>query len=459
MINVDRTQSHDMRELERLNLKRRHRLEKRFKLYGLTAITIAITILCILIFTVVKNSLPAFWETRIKLTIDFDPKIVNPQGINLLDLSASPKSKDDKENYAREQARNNAIAQFKKVNYKKLYTQALGLLFPEESKSRSRRKVLYSILSPANQYMLMNMVIDNPRIIGKTQDVWLMVHTDVDSYNKGLIDGSVSADQRKISDDRIRFVEELREQGLVRKQFSTQFFTNGASMLPETAGIMGALLGSFWTLLITLIVSLPIGVFCAVYLEEFAPKNKFTYFIEVNVNNLAAIPSIVFGLLGLIIFINILDMSRSTPLVGGLTLAMMSLPTIIIATRAALKGVPASIRNAAFALGATPMQAMFHHTLPLALPGILTGSIVSMAQALGETAPLLMIGMVAFVQGLPGSPLEPASTLPVQVFLWSDSPERAFAYKTSAAIMILLLFLILMNFLAVYLRRKYECKW
>jgi phosphate transport system permease protein len=245
----------------------------------------------------------------------------------------------------------------------------------------------------------------------------------------------------------------------LKSRFNTTIFSRGASANPEMAGVGVAALGSFMMLVITVLLALPIGVAAAIYLEEFAPKNRFTDLIEVNINNLAAVPSIVFGILGLAVFINFFGLPRSAPIVGGLVLTLMSLPTIIIATRAALKAVPPSIRDAALGLGASKMQAIFHHVLPLAMPGILTGTILALAHALGETAPLLMIGMVAFVVDYPGGPLDPATALPVQIYMWSNLPERGFIARTSAAIMILLGFLLVMNALAIWLRTKFERRW
>ncbi len=264
---------------------------------------------------------------------------------------------------------------------------------------------------------------------------------------------------RRLKDNALAWAWELKAQGQIEKRFNTTFFTAGDSREPELAGIWGAAVGSFYTLVVTLLLSFPIGVAAAVYLEEYAPKNKWTDLIEVNINNLAAVPSIVFGLLGLAVFINFFGLPRSAPLVGGLVLTLMTLPTIIIASRAALKSVPPSIREAALGVGASRIQMMTHHVLPLAMPGMLTGTIIGMAQALGETAPLLMIGMVAFIVDIPGGFTDPAAVLPVQIYLWADSPERAFVERTSAAIMVLLGFLIMMNILAVVLRKKFERRW
>ena len=264
---------------------------------------------------------------------------------------------------------------------------------------------------------------------------------------------------RKINDRQIAFLEVLKDRGVIEKKFNFAFFTGGDSREPELAGILGGLMGTAYTMLVTLGLCLPIGVAASIYLEEFAPKNRVTNLIEVNINNLAAVPSIVFGLLGLAVFLNVFDLPRSSPLVGGLVLALLVLPTIIIASRAALKAVPPSIREAAIGVGATRQQAIFHHVLPVAMPGIMTGAIIGMAHALGETAPLLMIGMVAFIADVPSAPTDAATVLPVQIFLWSDLPEAGFQSKTAAAILVLLVFLVLMNGLAIWLRKKFERRW
>ena len=268
-----------------------------------------------------------------------------------------------------------------------------------------------------------------------------------------------SEQARKISDAQIVWVETLRAEGKIKRVWNTRFLSSGDSREPELAGIWGATVGTFWTMLVTFGLAFPIGVAAAIYLEEFAKKSRVTDLIEVNINNLAAVPSIVFGLLGLAAFIQFFGVPRSAPLAGGMVLALMTLPTIIIASRAALKSVPPSIREAALGVGASRMQTVFHHVLPLAMPGMLTGAIIGMARALGESAPLLMIGMIAFIVEVPGSPLDPATALPVQVYLWADSPERAFAERTSAAIIVLLAFLLVMNVTAVWLRNRFERRW
>jgi phosphate transport system permease protein len=304
-----------------------------------------------------------------------------------------------------------------------------------------------------------DLVLKEPGVIGKNLDIWVPADDDVDMLYKGHIDRNVPEEERRLSDKQLAWLDRLSADGRVDKKFNRTFFSAGDSREPELAGIWGAVVGSFLTLAVTLMLSFPIGVAAAVYLEEFAPKNRWTDLIEVNINNLAAVPSIVFGLLGLAVFLNFFGLPRSAPVVGGLVLTLMTLPTIIIASRSALTSVPPSIREAALGVGASKMQMVAHHVLPLAMPGMLTGTIIGMARALGETAPLLMIGMVAFIVDIPNGFTDPSTALPVQIFLWADSPERAFVEKTSAAIMVLLAFLIVMNAAAVILRKRFERRW
>ncbi|MFC1673857.1 phosphate ABC transporter permease PstA, partial [Pseudomonadota bacterium] len=318
---------------------------------------------------------------------------------------------------------------------------------------------LYKLMSSGAGFDLQDMYRADESLAGKTINVWLPASDDIDMLMKGSIDRTKAEGDRRVSDKELIWIDTWIEQGIIELQFNTRFFTSGDSREPELAGVLGALVGSFWSLLVCFVLSFPLGVMTAVYLEEFAPKNKWTDLIEVNINNLAAVPSIVFGLLGLAMFLNVFGMPRSAPLVGGMVLALMTLPTIIIAARAALRSVPPSIREAAFGMGASPVQTVNHHVLPLAMPGMLTGAIIGMAQALGETAPLLMIGMVAFIVDVPTSIMDPATALPVQIFLWADSPERAFSERTSAAIIVLLGFLITMNLVAVVLRKRFEQRW
>jgi phosphate transport system permease protein len=303
------------------------------------------------------------------------------------------------------------------------------------------------------------MVKNNPSLFGTTTSVKFALDDDVDSFLRGYIKRETPENERRISDKAIQFIDKLNEEGRISYEFSDYILSGSASGNPEMAGIKGAFIGSMLTLSVCLLIAFPLGVATAVYLEEIAKKNRITEFIEVNINNLAAVPSVVFGIMGLAIFISIFGMPRSIPLVGGMVLALMTLPTIIISSRAAIRAVPPSVRDAAYGIGASKIQVIFHHVIPLAMPGMLTGTIIGMAQALGETAPLLMIGMVAFIVDIPNSVLDPGTVLPVQIFMWADFAERMFIQKTSAAIIVLLGFLISMNALAVYLRKKLERRW
>jgi phosphate transport system permease protein len=303
------------------------------------------------------------------------------------------------------------------------------------------------------------MVKNNPSLFGTTTSVKFALDDDVDSFLRGYIKRETPENERRISDKSIQFIDKLNEEGRISYEFSDYILSGSASGNAEMAGIKGAFIGSMLTLSVCLLIAFPLGVATAVYLEEIAKKNRITEFIEVNINNLAAVPSVVFGIMGLAIFISVFGMPRSIPLVGGMVLALMTLPTIIISSRAAIRAVPPSVRDAAYGIGASKIQVIFHHVIPLALPGMLTGTIIGMAQALGETAPLLMIGMVAFIVDVPNSVLDPGTVLPVQIFMWADFAERMFIQKTSAAIIVLLGFLISMNALAVYLRKKLERRW
>jgi len=350
-------------------------------------------------------------------------------------------------------------ADLRKANYSGVLRSALRERFPEVTKRRDRKE-LYKLISTGAQYDLFDRIKADRSQLDSTQTLWVMADDELSAILKSNADLTApDSIVTRLSDQQIGWAKTLKDDGDVDVRFNTTFFENGDSREPELAGIRAALMGSAFTLLITFALSFPIAVAAAIYLEEFAPQNRWTDIVEVNINNLAAVPSIVFGLLGLAVFINFFHLPRSAPVVGGIVLSLMTLPTIIISSRAALKAVPPSIREAARGLGASPLQVVTHHVLPLAMPGILTGTIIGLAQALGETAPLLMIGMVAFIVDIPASVTDAATVLPVQVFLWADSPERAFTEKTSAAIMVLLVFLICMNALAVMLRKRFERRW
>ena len=417
----------------RASLPRRYAKERRFRLMGRIAVLTGLVFVGSLFLSIILNGYTGFEQTYLKVQVTFDQEVLDPEG-------------------RRDPA---ALAG---ADYAALVKKAMQAAFPDVS-GRSELRELLGLVSSGAEYQLQDMVKADPSLVGTARDVWLIASDDVDMVVKGHIDRAVPEDQRRVSDRVLGWLDALERKGAVETRFNWRFFTNGDSREPELAGIGGAVMGSFYTLLVCLVISFPIGVAAAVYLEEFAPKNRLTDLIEVNINNLAAVPSIVFGLLGLAVLINFFGMPRSAPIVGGLVLALMVLPTIIIAGRAALKSVPPSIREAALGVGASKMQTVFHHVLPLAMPGMMTGMIIGMAHALGETAPLLMIGMVAFVVDVPKGFFDPSTLLPVQIYLWADSPERAFVEKTAAAIIVLLAFLIAMNALAVYLRRRFERRW
>ncbi len=409
------------------NLARRRRREQRFRRLSFSAVMLSLGFLVLLFASIISNGWPAFLRTDILLDVHFDREVLD-------------------------------VNSLVKANYGKLVKQSMREVLPDITSRRDKRE-LYKLVSSGAAYALQNMVVADPTLIGKTVSMWLPADDLTDMLLKGRIDRDTPETERAMSDKQIRWLDQLIAQGRMELHFNTTFFQAGDSREPELAGIRGAVTGSFFTLLVTLLLSFPVAVATAVYLEEFAPKNKWTDVVEVNINNLAAVPSIVFGLLGLAVFLNFFGMPRSSPLVGGLVLSLMTLPTIIIASRASLQAVPPSIREAALGVGASKMQTVFHHVLPLAMPGMMTGTIIGLSRALGETAPLLMIGMVAFIVDVPGSITDPATGLPVQIFLWADSPERAFVERTSAAILVLLTVLISMNGLAVYLRMKFERRW
>jgi len=413
-------------------LKSRYAVEKRFRFFGMASIAVALGFLAILMVSIISKGATAFVESEIALTVNFDASVIDPDGTRVkATLSAA--------------------------DYGALVRKAMFERFPDAT-DRAAKRELVSLASQGSDLVLRQAVLDNPSIIGTTQTLWIPASAPVDQLIKGHMTRD-AANGGQFSDRQLSWIDQLRATHVLTTHFNTRLFTNGDSRQPELAGLGGAMVGSFYSLVITLLLSFPLGVATAIYLEEFAAKNRWTDVVEVNINNLAAVPSIVFGLLGLEMFLNVFGLPRSAPFVGGLALTLVSLPTIIIASRVALKAVPPWIREAALGLGASKLQMVTHHVLPLAMPGILTGTIIGMARAIGESAPLLMIGMVAFIVDIPATPMDPATALPVQIYLWAASPERAFVERTSAAIIVLLLFLAVMNATAIYLRKKFERRW
>ena len=418
----------------RKSLKRRYAKEFRLKLYGVLAISFALSFLAIFLYTIFINGYTAIQQSQTLISVQLpSEKILNEDGE--LDIKKS-----------------------RNFNWSGLVKKSFRSSFPEVNEQLENRN-LSSLVSENAGYQLRLKVENGYFEIGSKVQAWIKTSDDVDMLMKGHMDRSSPEKNRRLSDKQIEWIDKLKEEGKLDLFFNSTFFTKADSREPESAGILGAAVGSAFALFITLMLALPLAVMSAIYLEYFAKPGKITDFIEVNINNLAAVPSIVFGLLGLAVFLGFFGMPRSVPLVGGMVLALMTLPTIIIATRASIRAVPTSIRDAALGLGASKMQTATDHILPLAAPGILTGTIIGMAQALGETAPLLMIGMVAFIVDVPDTITSPATALPVQIFMWSDSAERAFSERASLAIMVLLVFLISMNIAAVFLRKKYETKW
>jgi len=423
-------QSSSTREKVEASLGRRNRRESVFRVFGIGATLVGVFFLATFFFTLFSQGSSAFVQTFVTIEIEFSEDILAPAGE--LDLS-----------YA---------------DFDAIARNSLRQRFPD-AMSRNERRALNRLISVDAGYRIRALIEANADLLGTTMQLEVPAAANVDMVIKGNIDRNTPEDRRPVSDQQLAWIDALVADGSMRTRFNRALFTNGDSREPELAGIRGALMGSFYMLVITILLSFPIGAAAAIYLEEFAPKNRWADLVEVNINNLAAVPSIVFGLLGLAVFINWMAIPRSAPLVGGLVLSLLTLPVIIIASRAAIKAVPPSIREAALGLGASRMQVVFHHVLPLAMPGMLTGAIIGMSRALGESAPLLMIGMVAFIVDVPAGFSDPATALPVQIYLWADSPERAFAERTSAAIIVLLGFLLLMNLAAVIMRKKVERQW
>jgi phosphate transport system permease protein len=406
-------------------LRRRHAAGRRLKFFGIAAILIAVGMLGMLLWTMVSTGYKAFSQTHVSLEVTI-PEDVDPANIRA-------------------------------TNFREIVSE--GWLASIEGLTEDDERLALSILSSGAELVVRDRVLMDPSLAGQTITLAVPASDNFDQLEKGEISEATPEQFRRINDRQIEIFNELRLEGRVSTPFNAALFTQADSRFPELAGLKGALWGSFYALLVCFLLSFPLGIAAAVYLEEFAPKNRWTDLIEVNINNLAAVPSIVFGLLGLALFIQFFGFPRSVPLVGGMVLALMTLPTIIIATRAALKAVPPSIRQAALGVGASRLQVVTHHVLPLAMPGILTGTIIGMAQALGETAPLLLIGMNAFITAAPDGMLSPSTALPTQIYIWADSPERGFTARTSAGILVLLGFMVFMNGIAIYLRKRLETRW
>jgi phosphate transport system permease protein len=414
-------------EASRKRLEARKRGDFRLRLYGLAALSFALLMLGILFTTLISTGWHALTQTHVRMTFELRAEHIPAE---------DPQRGD----------------------YRRVVRNSVALLFPELDNPRALRDAA-DIVSTGAQNILRDRALADPSIIGTTVTLDVPVSDPYDQLNKGLIDRATPEENRRVNDAQIALFDRLDDEGLISRPVNWALLTNADSRFPELAGLKGAIWGSFYALLVCFLISFPLGIAAGVYLEEFAPKNRLTDIIEININNLAAVPSVVFGLLALAVFLGWFNMPRSAPLVGGMTLALMTLPTIIIATRAAVKAVPPSIREAALGVGASKHQVVLDHVLPLAMPGILTGTIIGMAQALGETAPLLLIGMNAFITATPDSMLQPSTALPTQIFIWADSPERGFVSRTSAAILVLLAFLVLMNLIAVILRRRFERRW
>ncbi|KGM88769.1 phosphate ABC transporter membrane protein 2, PhoT family [Roseovarius mucosus DSM 17069] len=425
--------------------KQRNAKEARFRMMGLIAVTIGVLSLVGLLTSILASGLSSFQQTYVELEVYLDPAKLDKKGErNLTD-----------------------IAKVSTFGYAPLIEAAMISAIERTGVTSdvANAKAAGELISKEAPATLRDFVLANPDLIGETVQFDLLAAGRIDGFFKGRVTMESAALDRNVSPEQLQLAQQLKEAGILTTKFNWAFFTapDASDTRPEAAGLGVAIIGSAYMMLIVLVLSLPLGVAASIYLEEFAPKNRWTDLIEVNISNLAAVPSIVFGILGLAIFINMVGLPQSAPVVGGLVLTLMTLPTIIIATRAALKSVPPSIRDAALGVGASKMQAIFHHVLPLAMPGILTGAIIGLAQALGETAPLLLIGMVAFVREYPAGPPEgffdPAAALPVQVYNWTQRGDPAFVERASGAIIVLLVFLVIMNIAAILLRRRFERRW
>ncbi|ATH78429.1 MULTISPECIES: phosphate ABC transporter permease PstA [Halomonadaceae] len=450
-ITIEQRRQHRLTTIEN-SLARRHRQEKRFRFAGLAAVVTGLTLVAILFISILMRGVPAFWQATLYPEVYFDPEVIQ--------LEEKPVRASGESQSAFNERYSAWLTQAGLVNWQSLIDRAMEEALGVEVEPRQLRD-LRALVASGERFSLREQFIKDPSLLGQTVEVKMLAAANVDVWIKGNIDRSLPDARQQLSAQTREWADRLYDENVIRNSFSTSLFLNTDSRSsPASAGLAGAFMGSLFMMLIVITLSVPIGVASAIYLEEFAPKNRLTDLIEININNLAAVPSIVFGLLGASIFIGYLGMPLSAPLVGGLVLTLMTLPTIIIATRASLRSIPPSIRQAALGIGASKVQTVFHHVLPLALPGILTGSILGVAQALGETAPLLLIGMNAFVSNVPSTPLEQSAALPVQIYLWQGNELRNFfEARTSAAIIVLLGLMLSLNALAIWLRKKFETRW
>ena len=432
------------------SLAKRHRKEKTFRFFGFSAVIAGLFFVALLFGSILSKGLPAFWQSSMSLPVYFDPAIITTGAKPVQRSGESPAQFEER-----------FIAWQTEMGMVDWDALIVNAMIAKDPALVSKRDDLASLYTSSEAYRLRDMVMKDPSLVGKKEDIKVLADANVDVWLAGNIDRSLPDEQQQLSPEVRQLADEMKASGVMENTFNTNIFVSPDSRSsPATSGLAGAFMGSLFMMLIVIIISIPIGVASAIYLEEFAPKNWITDVIEVNINNLAAVPSIVFGLLGAAIFIGWMHLPLSAPLVGGLVLSLMTLPTVIITTRASLKAVPPSIRQAALGLGASRIQTVFHHVLPLALPGILTGAIIGVAQALGETAPLLLIGMSAFVASVPTTPFDQSSALPVQIFLWQGNELRNFFEgRTAAAIIVLLAMMIGLNSIAIWLRKKFEVRW
>jgi phosphate transport system permease protein len=427
------------------DMKRRNAAESRFRIYGLIAIALALTTLAIMLFTIVRDGVSAFHQAQLTFPLELSADVLDPKGNRLRD----------------------EMTKVTTVGYAKVLTTAFQAELARKGITQDgvTDKEIAELISKDAPGQLRAMVLADPALVGTTIDATVLAAGRVDGFLKGRVTLESAERDGNVTPDQLRLAEKLRGAGILSSAWNWGFLTNpdASDQRPEAAGLGVALLGSAYMMLLVLVTCVPVGVAASIYLEEFAPKNRWTDAIEVNIANLAAVPSIVFGILGLSVFINFAGLPQSSSIAGGLVISLMILPTIIIATRASIRAVPPSIRDAALGVGASKMQTVFHHVLPLAMPGILTGTILGLATALGETAPLLLIGMVAFVDNYPAVPpegfLDPATALPVQVYSWASRADPAFIERSNGAIIVLLVFLVIMNVGAILLRRRFERRW